>query len=458
MKKKIGLLILLLSLVAVGLLLLAVYPYRVVIKTTDQGFVPESITVPKGTVLDFISEGSNPHWPASNYHPTHTLYPVEGGCIGSKFDACKGLKAGEQFNYQINLSGEWPIHDHIYPEFTGLVKVTATSVFKTRVQSILNIFFKKTQSSSVAVTVNLPSEEEFKNANYSTQVSAIKSLSQTDPIKAWDYLKKAYTENGVVVGNAHELAHLVGNGLYVKYGVDGVLYCDTTFAFGCFHGVTQKLLEDKGPGVVSSIQDKCVQYFPPPTQGYTGCIHGMGHGLYTWEHLNATQALKDCDQLSNQYKPYCYDGVFMEHASDLSKNDFDSNHPWQFCESLDQVYGYNCARYQAQTFLAMYNSDLIKMEISCNKTTNQTYKTVCLESMGYYITQNTQGDLQKILKQCQTLSSSDGASCLIGASRETIFQKYAGWQTTSNAICQTLSNTEDKNMCLKSNDAEAQLN
>ena len=45
-------------------------------------------------------------------HPTHAIYPESGGCIGSKFDACKGLKEGESWSFTFNEKGTWNYHDH----------------------------------------------------------------------------------------------------------------------------------------------------------------------------------------------------------------------------------------------------------------------------------------------------------------------------------------------------------
>ncbi len=57
-------------------------------------------------------------------HPTHTKYPETGGCIGSKFDACKGYAPGTNWEFTFNEVGVWGFHDHLYPQFTGKITVT----------------------------------------------------------------------------------------------------------------------------------------------------------------------------------------------------------------------------------------------------------------------------------------------------------------------------------------------
>ena len=66
-----------------------------VIEITSEGFSPSPLTVTQGSTVTWINKDANEHWPASAMHPTHAIYPESGGCIGSKFDACKGLKEGE---------------------------------------------------------------------------------------------------------------------------------------------------------------------------------------------------------------------------------------------------------------------------------------------------------------------------------------------------------------------------
>ena len=90
---------------------------------TAEGFSPKTITIKAGDTVTFVNEDSNQHWPASAMHPTHNVYPESGGCIGSKFDACKGLEQGESFSFTFNEKGSWKYHDHLSVPSTGTVVV-----------------------------------------------------------------------------------------------------------------------------------------------------------------------------------------------------------------------------------------------------------------------------------------------------------------------------------------------
>jgi len=94
-----------------------------IIRYTDTGFVPASLTVKKGTAVTFRNESVGEVWPASARHPTHTVYPTSGGCLGSTFDACRGLRTGEEWTFSFDIAGTWGYHDHLTPRYFGSVTV-----------------------------------------------------------------------------------------------------------------------------------------------------------------------------------------------------------------------------------------------------------------------------------------------------------------------------------------------
>ena len=94
-----------------------------IIQITSSGFNPSTLTVTARTTVTFITMDGGTYWPASASHPSHTVYPSEGGCIGSTFDACKELAQGETFEFTFDEVGQWSYHDHLNPSLTGIVIV-----------------------------------------------------------------------------------------------------------------------------------------------------------------------------------------------------------------------------------------------------------------------------------------------------------------------------------------------
>lgn len=95
----------------------------VTVEMTSSGFSPKEVTVKKGGTITFVNQDSIEHWPASAMHPTHTVYPTNGGCIGSTFDACNGVLPGESWSFTFDSVGSWSYHDHLNPGMTGKVIV-----------------------------------------------------------------------------------------------------------------------------------------------------------------------------------------------------------------------------------------------------------------------------------------------------------------------------------------------
>ncbi len=85
------------------------------VEITSSGFNPAELKVKVGDTVTWINKNTDTHWPASAMHPTHKVYPEAGGCIGSKFDACKGLAPGDSWSFTFNQVGSWGYHDHLNP-------------------------------------------------------------------------------------------------------------------------------------------------------------------------------------------------------------------------------------------------------------------------------------------------------------------------------------------------------
>lgn len=96
---------------------------------TSSGFRPASITVEKGTTVEFINNASSPMWVGSDEHPRHTNYngdAVNAHCSGGEpvdsdvFDQCS---SGERFSFTFNKTGTWGYHNHRNAAHSGKITV-----------------------------------------------------------------------------------------------------------------------------------------------------------------------------------------------------------------------------------------------------------------------------------------------------------------------------------------------
>lgn len=80
-------------------------------------FIPEVITIKKGTVVVFVNKSKGEMSVASNPHPTHTDLPG--------FDQFKSADKGKKtYTYTFVKVGTWGYHNHLNPPVTGKVIVT----------------------------------------------------------------------------------------------------------------------------------------------------------------------------------------------------------------------------------------------------------------------------------------------------------------------------------------------
>lgn len=86
-----------------------------IVKMTKNGFEPEEIKIKKGQTVTWVNEDTDFHWPASNLHPTHQIYP--------EFDSRKPLAPGEHWSVTFEKTGEWRCHDHLNPRSMCMVRV-----------------------------------------------------------------------------------------------------------------------------------------------------------------------------------------------------------------------------------------------------------------------------------------------------------------------------------------------
>lgn len=96
-----------------------------VVTFTEKGYEPSSVEIVKGGTVRFENRSNRDTWPASAFHPTHTIYPEKtaGDCLGSAFDACRGVPPGESWAFTFNSVGSWRYHDHLNASKTGTVVV-----------------------------------------------------------------------------------------------------------------------------------------------------------------------------------------------------------------------------------------------------------------------------------------------------------------------------------------------
>ena len=79
-------------------------------------FTPTDVQIKRCTTIIFKNTDTMPHWPASDFHPTHGTYP--------EFDPLVGIAPGKEWAFTFDKVGKWKYHDHLYPMIHGVIAVT----------------------------------------------------------------------------------------------------------------------------------------------------------------------------------------------------------------------------------------------------------------------------------------------------------------------------------------------
>lgn len=87
----------------------------VTVRYANSGFEPARLTVPLGSMVEFINQSDQDMWVASDTHPLHEILPT--------FDQFKGVRKGQSYMYIFDRNGEWSYHDHINPALEGVIVV-----------------------------------------------------------------------------------------------------------------------------------------------------------------------------------------------------------------------------------------------------------------------------------------------------------------------------------------------
>lgn len=82
---------------------------------SDEGYLPQRITIQAGETVAFVNQSSRDVWTASDPHPSHTDLP--------ELDARRAEAPGATYMFTFNQPGEWGYHNHLNSTQSGVVIV-----------------------------------------------------------------------------------------------------------------------------------------------------------------------------------------------------------------------------------------------------------------------------------------------------------------------------------------------
>jgi len=391
------------------------------VELTDKGFRPTALTIRQGDTVTFQNAGKFPHWPASDIHPTHGIYP--------EFDPKQEIKPEESWDFRFEKAGIWKFHDHMYPDSTGTITVeedpdfqpqkAKSSPIKQFVESVktalsntlsslkLNLdrlgfrIFPKLLSAQLEKTNML---EVARNEDHLTYW-----LKVLGPEKV---LGELLTDSGGgATIDCHQESHQIGRLSYELFGAGTFSYGDASCHSGYYHGAMEGFLNEKGTTDLAGNIDKICKQFDTGFGNFE-CLHGVGHGVIAYEDYDLTAAIEICRQLNDGFATSsCYGGVFMENIVTAQGLGAVPNHETKWVDKTDPQFPCNkigtenellvqCYMMQTSWMLTLYNYNFDKVAGGCLSAVNGMEST-CFRSFGRDSAGHTLRNPVKINELCE---------------------------------------------------------
>ena len=260
------------------------------------GFFPNIVYIKKNESVRFINMTSVSFWPASGPHPTHTSYP--------EFDVKKEIAPLHSWVFTFDKSGTFTFHDHLAPEFTGIVISGPNDISRVDDQNTCTVLSEQEQAGCIEIY--------FKN------ITDKKPFAQT--LEIFTDISTRYP------GSCHTFAHDLGKNAYIAYlehtlpdniGPEGS-FC----GYGFWHGFTTAMQAHSG---LSATKEFCASLGGATNvqlrTNRMNCYHGIGIGLIPdpppvnlWGVFQplVDPALAFCDTIPEEssYRERCLTGVF----------------------------------------------------------------------------------------------------------------------------------------------------
>lgn len=300
------------------------------IELTETGFTPQTITIAKGDMVTFTTSRGEPFWPASNLHPSHTIYP--------EFDPKEPVASNSSWSFTFTKPGEWKFHDHLAPLYIGTITVRDRD--DTQVRS--------------PKAAACQGEESAGGGKISCWSEVIRTAIRDDGVaEGMNAFEVFYKSEPDFAENCHSFTHIIGEASYDRFQTGENLNLTAQIAYcsyGFFHGFIETMMQKEGN--LKNAHNFCLKVDKELSgELYTlgPCFHGLGHGITDASDPRAIgneaalirEALQTCSQIGGtEYETkMCATGVFNSLAimyQDAKYNlKLDRADPYAFCRTVE---------------------------------------------------------------------------------------------------------------------------
>ncbi len=406
---------------------------------SDTGFSPSHLTIKVGETVTFKNIGTTEHWPASDIHPSHEIYP--------EFDPKQSLAPGESWSFRFEKPGVWRMHDHDDATLVGSITVldAAADAVEAGVgeESVMD-------PNEPAVACPPGSVDFYCFEKYFKQLVATEGVSV-----AMETLRSEYDASAYVRSQCHPITHVIGRAATLLYPrvSDAYTHGDALCWSGYYHGVMEGIIGKIGRKNIEAQIDTICADIPTKSSysfDYYNCVHGLGHGLMALSNNELFESLTLCDNLTGSWeRESCYGGVFMENVIVDNKNHFTKylkpEEPIYPCNAVEIHHKQSCYLMQTSYMLKVSGNDFTKIFPLC-RTVDTGFEATCFQSLGRDASGSTVSDAVRTKAICDMGANTfEKSNCLIGAVKD--FISYHHSDTQAKELCEMFPE-ELKSICL----------
>lgn len=407
--------------------------------TAADGFVPKRLDVEPGTQVRFYNASGETFWPASNIHPTHAILP--------ELDSNEEIPHGETWSFTFQTRGYWRFHNHLAPEFGGLVVVRGgDSGLTSPSNSPLSLRMPDAPFEAPGAIDPREYVDLFKD-----DAILVRFVKQYGPEHTVRLLKEGEKYFEV---DCHQRAHDLGRAAFQEFGASAFALSGHECHAGAFHGATEALFASRG--IVNLEEDVAtICAFADSPFFRHQCVHGVGHGLMAWTTYEIHDALRLCDKMPTEMdQASCHSGVFMEnvvgglsgvmgHKTQYLRDD-DPHYP---CNVVVERYVPGCYFYQTSHMLNVFDRDFSRVAEACTDAP-EAARGHCFLSYGRDVGGATRKDPMLAIQYCgHAAPGADRVACIEGAVQDRFWE--ASGAEGALDMCGLLVEPAEQDVCYR---------
>lgn len=393
---------------------------------TKDGFEPEELVILKGDTVSFVTFLDSPFWPASDFHPSHTIYP--------EFDSLEYISPDKTWEFVFNKEGRWKFHDHTNASYDGAIIVLTSDEVKSG--KITDEVWRNVANCKEFA------DEAMKNQCWEYRLENV--LKSQGVAAAFEFFIELYREEPNEPKGCHQWAHILGDAAYRDFKKDKELYIrpEASYCgFGYFHSLITEHMRETGDIYSATVFCEVIvkELEGEVPNIYGGCVHGVGHGATAWlieQPANwgnllktANEGIVICELLYSETKDQenCYFGVFNELQLDLQDSKYgfsyeeylEKDDPLFYCNQLDRnIYKGICYAEFAALFIDIFDNDIvagmrymIENAEDLEETGYHAVRKLAADQITYNIAEDPQ---EKTIEVCRVVPEYLKQRCIFG--------------------------------------------